>query len=259
MENITKALMIAGGILLAILILSLLAVFMGEMSGYYQGKHNSTIIQQNTEFNKQFENYNGQTVRGNELITVMNKVVNYNNSIVGIEGDYDKVIMTIDFKGYHDVFKYQTSSASIFQSVIKGNKLGNTQSSDNNLTQLTSFPGNIVSQSGYTEIQLQKLSSEIANIMIDEQLNSNKISKQEKENLKETRNKKLKNILGKSEISDAEITKIKSYTTRYYEYTQFKRAVFKCTGVQYNTQSNGRVNEITFEIVIDSNGNVKFD
>ena len=35
MENVTKALLIAAGILFAVLILSLLAMFGGQLSGYY--------------------------------------------------------------------------------------------------------------------------------------------------------------------------------------------------------------------------------
>ena len=81
MENVTKALLIAAGILFAVLILSLLAMFGGQLSGYYAEQHNSKIIEQDAKFNAQFENYNGQTIRGNEIISIMNKVVNYNTSI----------------------------------------------------------------------------------------------------------------------------------------------------------------------------------
>ncbi len=33
---------------------------------------------------------------------------------------------------------------------------------------------------------------------------------------------------------------------KYYEYIQFKRAYFKCTGTKYNTQT-GRITELNFE------------
>ena len=46
MENVTKALLIAAGILFAVLILSLLAMFGGQLSGYYAEQHNSKIIEQ---------------------------------------------------------------------------------------------------------------------------------------------------------------------------------------------------------------------
>ena len=80
MENITKALLIAGGVLFAILILTLLVIFHNQLSAYYTEQHDAKMVEQVTEFNNKFDNYNGQTIRGNELISVMNKVVDYNRT-----------------------------------------------------------------------------------------------------------------------------------------------------------------------------------
>ena len=268
MENVTKALLIAAGILLAVMILSLLVIFWGQMSGYYEEQHKAKIIEQDTEFNAKFENYNQQTIRGNELMSVMNNVVDYNSAIADMEG-YDKIIMTVDFKGYqNNEFQYSSSDSnpntteSIFKNIIGSNgKLSNTQSSDSNLEAITNLAGNISAETGYSDMQLQKLSSEIQNIAIDSQLNSNKISDNQKTALKETRNKKLQNILGKSKadsLSNEQMSKLIKATEKYYQYTQLKRAMFKCTGVQHNTTENGRVNGITFEVVVENN-KVKFN
>ena len=80
MENVSKALMIAGGMLIAIMVISLIIVLWNQMSGYFAEQHSATIVEQIAEFNAQFENYNGKDIRGNELISVMNKVVNYNRT-----------------------------------------------------------------------------------------------------------------------------------------------------------------------------------
>lgn len=80
MENISKALLIAGGVLFAILVLTLLIIFRGNISSYFTEQHNAKILEQVTEFNNKFENYNGQTIRGSELISVMNRVVDYNRT-----------------------------------------------------------------------------------------------------------------------------------------------------------------------------------
>ena len=90
---------------------------------------------------------------------------------------------------------------------------------------------------GIDDTKLQRLSAEIANIVDDDNAD---------DKYKETRAKKLKNIFGRK-IEDSEIPKIKEATKKYYQYTQFKRAMFKCTDVKYN-QQNGRVNEMDFEI-----------
>ena len=56
--------------------------------------------------------------------------------------------------------------------------------------------------------------------------------------------------------SNAEINDIIEVTCLYNEFTQFKRAVFECINIEYNSQENGRVNKMQFRVVteVDSNG-----
>lgn len=269
MENVTKALLIAAGMLLAIMIISLLVIFGGQLSGYFSRQHETTILEQDTKFNAQFENYNGQTIRGNELISMMNKVVDYNTAIADME-KYDRIIMSVDFKGYQNSgntstnannnFKYSSDDESIFKGIFSVNILTNTATSDENLKKIVNLPVNLrAGTSIKNETQLQALSSEIANITIDKQLASTSISTAEKDQLRAKRNKKLQNILGKSDFSESELSKIVEATKKYYQYTQLKRAKFKCIAVSHNTnKTSTRVNGLTFEIVVE-NGNVKFD
>lgn len=261
MENVTKALLIAAGILFAVLILSLLAMFGGQLSGYYAEQHNSKIIEQDAKFNAQFENYNGQTIRGNELISIMNKVVNYNTSIADME-KYDKVILSIDLKGYqnkaNDSFKYSDSDTSIFQGKMSANILKNTATSDVNIRDVANISADLINElssvgiSNISDAQLQALSADIQNIAID----SNAA-----QSLQITRNQKLQNILGKNKANSLNVSQMNTLiavTKKYYQYTQFKRAMFKCTGVQHNTSQNGRVNGMTF-VIVEENGKAKFD
>ena len=81
MENVTKALIMAAGILVFVMLLSLIMIFWRSLSGYYAEQHNTQVIEQDTKFNAQFDNYSGETIRGNELISVINKIVSYNTSI----------------------------------------------------------------------------------------------------------------------------------------------------------------------------------
>lgn len=261
MENVTKALLIAAGILFAVLILSLLAMFGGQLSGYYAEQHNSKIIEQDAKFNAQFENYNGQTIRGNEIISIMNKVVNYNTSIADME-KYDKVILSIDLKGYqnraNDNFKYSDSDTSIFQGKMSANILKNTATSDVNIRDVANISADLINElasagiSNISDAQLQALSADIQNIAID----SNAA-----QSLQITRNQKLQNILGKNKANSLNVSQMNTLvnvTKSYYQYTQFKRAMFKCTGVQHNTSQNGRVIGMTF-VIAEENGKAKFD
>lgn len=261
MENVTKALLIAAGILFAVLILSLLAMFGGQLSGYYAEQHNSKIIEQDAKFNAQFENYNGQTIRGNEIISIMNKVVNYNTSIADME-KYDKVILSIDLKGYqnraNDNFKYSDSDTSIFQGKMSANILKNTATSDVNIRDVANISADLINElasagiSNISDAQLQALSADIQNIAIDSNAT---------QSLQITRNQKLQNILGKNKANSLNVSQMNTLvnvTKKYYQYTQFKRAMFKCTGVQHNTSQNGRVIGMTF-VIVEENGKAKFD
>lgn len=244
MENVTKALIMAAGILLAIMILSLLVIFGSRLSGYFSQEHDSKIIEQDTKFNSQFENYNQETIRGNELMSVMNKVVNYNTTIAEME-KYDRVIMSVDFKGKQNSFG---SENSIFTGLLSGGKLSN-ETSDVNLSKITSIPVELPNKAGVEETQLQRLATELYNIDIDTS----------KDNLVETRDKKLKSILGRVPNS-YELSNIIKITKQYNQYTQLKRAMFKCTSVGHNTdKTSARVNSITFEVVLGNDGNVKFE
>lgn len=233
MENVSKALMMAGGLLISIMVISLIVILWGRLSSYFTENSKTTIVEQDAEFNAQFENYNKKSIRGNELISVMNKIIDYNRTASDIK-NYDRIIIDINLKDKD--FRYKSTGQSIFPKVFsnKGND------NDNNIKIISNLSTSLTTDTGITGIddtKLQRLSAEIANIVDDDNAD---------DKYKETRAKKLKNIFGRK-IEDSEIPKIKEATKKYYQYTQFKRAMFKCTDVKYN-QQNGRVNEMDFEI-----------
>ena len=78
MENAVRALMIAGGILLAILIITT-GVYVWQQSANYsyeleQQEEAERII----SFNKQYESYQKQALRGIDVLTVINKISDNN-------------------------------------------------------------------------------------------------------------------------------------------------------------------------------------
>jgi len=245
MENATKALLITGGIFIIIMILSLVVVFWDQMSAYFTEKHDSTMLGQLVEFNSKFENYNGQTIRGNELVSIMNMIIDYNNYQNGVEG-YDRVEIIIDLKGHQGELRYknETSSESIIK--VSDNKITN-KTNDNAIAAIAGLSATLVNTSGIsniTDTKLQKMSAGISNIVDD-----NITDTQAKTDYIEYRAQLLKRILG-YEVEDSEINTIKMATYKYYQFTQFKRALFKCTKVSYNEQ-NGRVNEMIFEVELE--------
>lgn len=78
MENTSKALIMAGGMLLAILIVSLLVYAWSLFSKYQSSQDDLTDIEDTAKFNEQFTNYQRDNVKGYEILSLANKVTDYN-------------------------------------------------------------------------------------------------------------------------------------------------------------------------------------
>lgn len=289
MENITKALLMAAGMLLAVLILSLLVMAYNKLSGYYEQSQELLTAEQLDKFNKQFQNYAGRKdIRGNELISLMNKIIDYNASEsyqVGTNYEPIKVKITIGGNDVINAFKYETSDfGNEFIKPVIQNTVGgiNNQANDQDLIAITNTPekareiANGVGITNLTDTQLQKLTMEISNILIDETSIDNSSNE-----YRRLRAISLRNILNldigtnatndiylnatnyKTIIGGEKIEAIKQIVSIYYQYTQFKRAYFSCPeeGVKYNSQT-GRVVEMNFQVQTkEQNGQivVQFD
>lgn len=275
MENATKALLIGAGILIAIIILSSLLILYNQVSGFYQNSSNMTEEQQRVEFNKTFENYEDKEIRGNELLSIMNMIDDYNTTEP--EKGYDNMEFIVDFISADNFkqFNYEGVNSKTYllsgsNSKITENKLKDFSNRVNDPS--TGLISSLQSVSGdvrITETILQQLSSNIANIIIEED-NKGTANQYEIENRNDARRKRanlLKNIFKVNVCGSNETTyttapeykdlvdTIKEVTLKYYEFTQFKRAHFKCTGLEYDSVT-GRVNKMSFEICTDGNGNI---
>lgn len=78
MENASKALIIAGGILITVLILGSLALLFTNIQVYQNDSDSSKKQSQIGEFNNQYEPYNKSDITLAELKTVYNKIVSNN-------------------------------------------------------------------------------------------------------------------------------------------------------------------------------------
>lgn len=256
MENATKALLIAAGILLIIMIISAMVIFWDEMAGYFTEKHEATMLEQLVEFNNKFSNYNGKTIRGNELISIMNRIIDYNSYQSDMLG-YEPIEITVDLKGHHGEMKYRNETGGntlITNSIIHND--GGTN--DNYIKRISETSSRLSSNLGISDVKLQKLSAQIDSIVDDDVVDA-----RSNEDYKKYRAQLLTRILGYDvEINDSRINKIKEATYQYYQFTQFKRAMFKCKSITYNQDDNGRINGMTFEVVLETDASgehIKFD
>ena len=95
MENASKALIIAGGMLIAMLIVGLLVWGFGRIRETQQAQVDQESIQEITDFNERFEAYNRTTVRGYQMISLANLVYDTNSRYTEADG-YNRVTVTVD-------------------------------------------------------------------------------------------------------------------------------------------------------------------
>lgn len=285
MENSAKAIIIAGGMFILIMVITLLVIFGRSLSSYMQDQHDKEMVKQITEFNNKFANYQGTELRGNELISVLNRVIDYNALEAGEYG-YDPVLVEIDLvdrNALDSVIKFNSTDEN-FLFKKNASKIKNSKDSDDELKTISQkgttilskysdkekYPDNYIPR--LTDTKLQKLSAEISNIA-QEKDNSSWLNKYDEENRKtvynSTRAKKLTNILGytvsavgteicKINVDGIEkdiIPAVKKATCEYYQYTQFKRIMFKCTSIEYS-QDTGRINKMSFEVKTTTDGKI---
>ena len=78
MENATKALLIAGGILLSLIIISSLLFMVRHLRRIRQAEAQKIETEQLQKFNQEYEVYNKKLMYGAEVLSVINKIDNYN-------------------------------------------------------------------------------------------------------------------------------------------------------------------------------------
>lgn len=81
MENASKALLIAGGILIAILVLAVVVTVSTSTSKLAQSQDEKKLAEQTAEFNRSFEAYDKKVMYGTDIISVVNKAIDYNKKL----------------------------------------------------------------------------------------------------------------------------------------------------------------------------------
>lgn len=104
MENASKALIMAGSVLITIIIISLFILMANGLTSYKDVNNQVDKSDYVAQFNSQYEKYNRDSVRGSDLISLANKVIDYNkrkstagtdNVDGGAEVGYYPMILTI--------------------------------------------------------------------------------------------------------------------------------------------------------------------
>lgn len=133
MENASKALLMAGGILIAILVIGV-ALYMFDSSSFlFQSSEDTELAKQIEAFNREYEAYNRKLMRGTDIVSIINKVNSNNKKYEDIPEYQMSVEFTlIEELGY--IKKEQKNNGKITVIIEKGEKtipVGTYNNNDN--------------------------------------------------------------------------------------------------------------------------------
>ena len=126
MENASKALIMAGSVLIALMILGALLLMFNNLNNYQNTESQNTREAQVVEFNNQYETYNRNNVRGSDLCSLLNRVADYNRrkSTEGTgkndEGQYlayEPMTITFEFSGKKEQLSVNNENRLIKENV----------------------------------------------------------------------------------------------------------------------------------------------
>ena len=96
MENASKALSIAAGVLIAILLIALLIFAFYKFTEIPRQREQQKKMQQTVEFNKTFDSFNQRKLAGIKMISLVNLVNDNNTTYADVEGYQVTIDITKD-------------------------------------------------------------------------------------------------------------------------------------------------------------------
>ena len=137
MENATKALEMAGSVLIGVLLLGCILFAYSQMSELKDTEHKSEVAEQAKDFNQDYEAYNRNNLYGSDMFSLANMIEDYNKK----EADgkaYGKIEMKI-------TLKTQIINASFFTSTTyDGDSLNQKYDSLSSEINLINFSSTII-------------------------------------------------------------------------------------------------------------------
>ena len=118
MENASKALIMAGGVLISMLVIGLVVFFFNNLSDLQNIELSAEEVEKVAEFNKQYDVY-ARNVYGSELLSLANKVDDYNKREADNKG-YQKIELYVQIREDMDKDFFKKGLYTSFE--IKGEK-----------------------------------------------------------------------------------------------------------------------------------------
>lgn len=232
MENASKALIMAGSVLIALIIIGAFMLMFRNLTDYQEKSDIVTHQQQIVEFNNQFSTYDRTGLRGNDMLSLMNRIIDYNIRETTEEG-FTKMKITIKKidKNILQALRYDPSGSNL---LIKNNSY-----TQENLSEIVNKPQEL--EKKYQKKYIVQLVSNASTFMdiYDSNLSIN-------QKIQEINDKRW---LPKSVTAYGGLDSVKNDILIYYEYSQFKRTYFDSTGETKYDKNTGRIIEMNFNCV----------
>ena len=221
MENASKALIMAGSVLIGMIILALLVAFFNNLRQVKQADVESEQVEQAVEYNKQYEVYN-RTVYGSELLSLAHKVEDYNIREADAK-DYQKIELEVTIK-----------DATIYEELNKALSLkpSNNTYTASNLTKATSATDGIEKETKAAG---------------DEFINFSNGQRRKIKQLANMRDNEIRELADDNKAKIAEIdAKVKKYNDLKSFLTTFKEKKFKLNGGFEYDNGTGRITKMKY-------------
>ena len=267
MENASKALLMAAGVLITILIVSLIIFARNKAADFYNSNDAIDDTSDVTKFNLQFTNYERNDVKGVELISLSNKIADYNfrhSNAEGAKNDegYQFITLIVNlgtssndasdplaYSGSRQLFTatqyVQKDTSNAFADINDDMYEAENYFGKKNLRNLAKAIYTVFPNKSVGDItDFEKLSSVKKFKEITSSKDAGLDYKTFYDNVKNcdlNDTDKVKTLF--NEIQ----TKFKETSINYYEYTQFKKGIFKYKENSTRYAENGRIISMEFE------------
>lgn len=195
MENASKALVMAGGVLIAIMVIATLLYAFNTFSILPESEEQSDAVKQLAEFNQQYESYNRDALYGTDLISVLNKAID-NNEKYG-DDMYINIVFKINTNIDGQITEYIVDTSGEV-------KQGNSWSTNSILDAKTYYLSK--------GLDLEDITTFLKLVSKTNEVKSQLAS--------------VKDNNGKKHVK---------YTVKTVPASEFKAKIFKCTKVSYNS------------------------
>lgn len=256
MENASKALIMAGSILLTIMVVGLLIYFLGQYRQFPQAQTEAERLAQVSKFNMEYESYDKKKMYGTEVATVVNKVIDNNKKYAdqrtgelrkGESNHYIDVEITVNT----DIQKY----AIQYYEVQQPDEETKSYVAENTYREGTIegyINGDRKKKVKYNLDEKTFTKGQKISLLRGNNSNSTVITLNQtiEKFFKDANTVRIQLISGPKDAPSATKFDSMNYTEVYSGFTDFKRKYFRCTEIGYDEDTQ-MVNLLVFEEIKD--------